>query len=157
MRRRSFLSGSLATVGILVTGISVQAPCLRQIQVYTKGEKWVLTPWQDLKKGMVFRLLEPDGTVADMGTEHEVSIAVKDAAAEDAPACWGVQCEPFTYVKMDHPLAARVQVLHLGEPVGFIQEIDMTMSKGWAHYPGGRIRLERFDEIQVDLTNYQYA
>ena len=170
MNRRSFLltSAALLAVSSVASGASLLAPEgapaeqeLRTVEVYQKGERWVQVPWEGLKRGMIFRLRGTDGEVADMDTEHEVSVALEDAVREQSPAFWGVKCEPFTYVKKDHPLAGRVLVLHLGEPVGFLEEIDMTMSKGWSRaskVPGDglpkRTRLIRFDEVQVDLDGW---
>lgn len=100
---------------------------VRTLEFYVRG-KWLPGTWESLKKDMIFRLREPGGQIADQGTDHEVSIAVEDARQEPSPMFWGVKCEPFTFVTMDHPLAAHVRVIQEdGTQLGFVQEMNVPM------------------------------
>ena len=133
MNRRSFLTAGVAAsvLGILPFPGSALTPegfskserrAVRAVDFYDRG-RWVRGRWADLKKDMIFRVIESDQNgkerIADQGTDHEVSIAVEDARREPRPMLWGVKCEPFTFVTMDHPLASRVLVFDVaGLPMG---------------------------------------
>lgn len=56
-----------------------QTDNLRTAQVY-QNDQWVDVPFMDLKKGDIFRLVEPNGVLADGGEE---AIADTDAYLAD--------------------------------------------------------------------------
>lgn len=61
---------------------------LRAVELY-QGGTWITIAWPDLKKGMVFRLREPHGPLADEG---EVCVALEDV--ERLPGGrFGVKCD----------------------------------------------------------------
>ena len=137
MNRRSFLTAGVAAsiLGLLPFQGSARTlegrRAVRAGDFYDRG-RWVRGRWADLKRGTIFRVIDPtpDGgeRIADQGTDHEVSIAVEDARQEPSPMFWGVKCEPFTFVTMDHPLAAHVRVIQEdGTQLGFVQEMNVPM------------------------------
>jgi len=118
MNRRSFLKMAGVGAAALALGQALPAgaspaipndPQTRILEVFSYGE-WRRIPWADLKKGMIFRLREMDGTLVDAGTGHEVCVAMGDAYLTEKGA-YGVGGEPFTLVGLSHPLAPCVRVL----------------------------------------------
>lgn len=107
---------------------------VRTLEFYVRGT-WLPGTWESLKKDMIFRLREPNGQIVDEGTEHEVSVALRDAKAEPAPAFWGVKCDPFTIITMDHPLAPRIRLAQEdGVPLGPV--LEMNVAQGIAKLGG---------------------
>lgn len=95
MDRRSFLAATLAAGALTLlpaNPTSAATPYLRTIEVFREGA-WVQIQWQDLKKGHLFRLREPDGTLADKG---EVCIATTDARPRPWPEFYVVEADPYT-------------------------------------------------------------
>lgn len=166
MNRRDLLRTAAAAAAAAVA-VSLPLPAVaddlemasvtRTVQVFQDGQ-WAVTPWEGLKRGMVFRLREGDGTLVDAGTPNEVSVALEDACiVQTGPGQknWSVKCEPFTNVLKDHPLAARVLVFNRGELVGNIQSIHMGcgMRRAW-QAPDDVCLFEHtveFDNILVDF------
>ena len=100
---------------------------LRTPDFYVQGA-WLPGTWEPLKKDTIFRLVEPDGRVANQGTEYEVCIAVEDAVVEPVPVFWSVKCEHFTFITPAHPLASRIRVVdEAGLLVEQVSEMNVPM------------------------------
>jgi hypothetical protein len=82
-------AGGIALLGIPSVAAAVQ---LRKVETLVSGG-WGNIPWQQLKKGDIFRLVNPDGSLADEGTIREVCTALSDAEPAEV-GVWSVQCDP---------------------------------------------------------------
>lgn len=145
MRRRTFLASTLAALplSLLLPKASAKrrvvfppfeshyprwaprAPGMRQVQVRADNGIWVPCSWPGLQRGDIFRLHEPDGSIADEGTDHEVNVAL-GPAEWTVEEVWRVDSVPFTRIDMDHPLAGRVQIYDReGQRLGFVRFLDV--------------------------------
>jgi len=108
VNRRDFILTSAATLvaaAVPATGLASTPPLsldiprtvladpeLRKVQVFTMSG-WAKAEWGQLKKGHIFRLVEPDGSPVDGG---EINIATADAVVRPPPEFYSVQCDPYT-------------------------------------------------------------
>tara|TARA_R110000824_G_scaffold34976_1_gene110350 strand:+ start:634 stop:1134 length:501 start_codon:yes stop_codon:yes gene_type:complete len=153
MNRRTFLTAaSAAAAAALITLPGNPQNNMRTVETF-RNSAWEQISWHDLKKGTVFRLINPDGSLADEGNEHEVCVAMTDAQPDEDPrAVWRVQVEPFTQVDMNHPLAAQTVVLKDGIPVGSVTRLDMRTLEAWQRVPKTmpvKKALVEFDRVEV--------
>ena len=173
MDRRDFIKSTLAAAAAAAIPFPLKALAkrdaknLRSVEVYRKGSWWPLS-WADLKKDDIFRLREPDdGSIADAGTDWEISVAMNDAIPQPAPMFHSIEVEPFTHITMDHPLVSRIQAMKDGSPLGYLASIDVRTMQAeqvdvpegttwgysfmttpfWAKEPG--TRTITFDDIQL--------
>lgn len=177
MNRRSFL----ASTGLLLASLSLGAappsdPNVRTVEVL-QGRAWVPIQWADLKRGMIFRLRDPDGSIVDKGQDHEVSLAMADATltpwqgrkgAHSDPfevgATWGVRCEPLAAIDLNTLLAARIKIFDKdGNPLGFVYRLHVPtmlalVPDDWGgddipdrQLYGFRLRLVTVGRIEIDL------
>jgi len=124
-----------------------EAPApLRTVEALRRG--WEEIQWADLKAGTVFRLREPDGTLADEGTPHEVCVALTDAQPAKEVA-WSLQCEAFTEVDQHHKLDAQVLVYREGELIGGVRKLDFRRLIAFVPVPDEEEAEVGFDQVQV--------
>lgn len=125
MDRRNFLKAA-ATAGavLLPSGVRAAPSDLRSVEVYHKGQ-WRPGTWPGLKKDMIFRLRETDGSLVNEGTDSEVCIAYGEAQRVPSPENWVVNAEAFTFVGHGHVLFKRVQVMKDGQQVPFVRVVDL--------------------------------
>jgi len=62
---------------------------MRAVEI-RQGDTWITIAWPDLKKGMTFRLREPNGHLADDG---EVCVALEDVEVLPGTSRFGVKCD----------------------------------------------------------------
>jgi len=97
-RRNALKSIAAAAGGLALIGIpsAAAAQQLRKVETLVSGG-WGDIPWEQLKKGDIFRLVNPDGTIADAGTVREVSIVrQKPERVSVARGTWLVVCDSMT-------------------------------------------------------------
>jgi hypothetical protein len=157
MNRRNFVfSAAIATAALTLPLPAEAGGPNRTVEVFRDGRFQPLEgSWASLKSGMVFRLRDPDMSIVDEGTKHEVSVALDDAKSEPAPAYWGVRCEPLTQFGMDHPFASVILLSRQGEALGSVESVDMVSNLAWQRQSNGEVRTLRFDNIKVDLGSYK--
>ena len=132
MKRRDFIkttaaAGALAAIPF---GGALAAPKLGLCTVDILGPGgWVRRDFLDIKTFSIFRVILPDGSIRDKGTEYEVAIALQDARRE-AGHYAGVKCESFTIIGLDHPFAGRIRVMKDGEQLGGVRWLDMRERTG---------------------------
>jgi len=124
---------------------------LRTVEVFQGGGKWATVPWDDLKKNMIFRLREPTGELAAVGTEHEISVAMAGALPASPPVRWGIECESFTIVTKDTKVK-NIKVLDAeGNSMGFVEKINMREGLAWQRSPEGLLDAVLFQNVIVDM------
>lgn len=98
------------------TGTNIK---IRQVEMAYSHEgeyiSWHRTRFSALRKNDVFRVIEPDGTIADKGTETEVCIAEGDAYPEHLGGddwTWGVKVEPCDLAHLDSKILEALKMKH---------------------------------------------
>lgn len=127
MERRDLLKMAAGVAALLVVPAAASAEPTSQtrtVEVYVRG-RWRKGTWAGLKKDMIFRLREGDGSIADEGTEHEVCVAVGNSYPMPGSAICGIKAETFTFIDQSHVLAPRLRVMKNGWPVGMVRMVDM--------------------------------
>lgn len=127
MKRRSFLKATAAAAAVSLIPLSTlgkdTTENLRTAEVYDKGN-WIPKQFIELKKDDIFRLRDPDGSLVDKGHEHEISLALSDAAPTEA-GVYGLRIAPFTIITKDSPFAHRVRVMKDGKQLALVKQINL--------------------------------
>jgi hypothetical protein len=128
MNRRSFLRTTAAAVSLVALPLPLAAKPdtenLRSVELYDRGQ-WKPGTWAGLRKNDIFRLRDPDGTLVNAGTEHEICIATSDVILQPAPMHSMIEVDLFTTITKDHRLASRVKVVKDGHQVGLVLSFDL--------------------------------
>ena len=80
---------------------------------------WHRTRFSAIRTGDIFRVVEPDGTIADQGTKNEVCIATEDPVpvpySEDGQEwTWGVKCDPYSTLTLSPEDVERLKLVGSG-------------------------------------------
>lgn len=108
MKRRKFLTdtlkgaaalGALALIGPAEAAVPSAPGPWRTVNKFDGFDWFDDVPWEELKKGDIFRLREADGTFVDSGTELELCTATSDAVFTEYGGymTWKVACEPLGF------------------------------------------------------------
>jgi len=139
MDRRTFIKSTAAAVALAALPLPALAKKqLRSTEVYDKGV-WKPGAFAQLQKDDIFRLRDPDGTLVDEGTEHEISLALSDAVVSEV-GFFQVESQPFTNITMDTPNADRLRVVKDGKQREFVQHVNLRTHWATMTYipPGGK-------------------
>lgn len=154
MNRRIFLKTSAAASVLTMIPLRLSAKPdpknLRSVELYDRGQ-WKPGTWAGLKKGDIFRLRDPDGTLVNEGDLNEILVVADGGVSACAPpAFWVVDADPFTTITMDHHLASRVKVMKDGQQVGFVQSLDLRTHTMRRVAPSlGEVFGDTFDYIKL--------
>ena len=152
MDRRNFLRSvglGVATIGLSATSLASNHQL--KVEVYNKGVwSWTRAPFSSLKAGMIFRCIEPNGVVADSGTEYEICLAATDCYKVDGVD--RVQCEPLTRVPNTSPLIGRLVLWTDGQPMRPVRWVTRTDSQ---KHMGERVANKH--HTTYDLKNHTFC